>query len=190
MSEDVDRDAGESADVGVAGPAKSAASPVVHVRRRRLALGLILAVQTAAVVFFIVDAVEDLIEGPMGVHAITEAFVAVALVTGVVLTGRRLRQVMAKVRAQQRAIDTARGDLSRVIDAQFGAWGLTPAERDVGMLALKGLDPAEIASIRGAAPGTVRAQLTRIYAKAGVSGRAQFAAWFVEDLLDRGVRFG
>ena len=35
----------------------------------------------------------------------------------------------------------------------------------------------------GAAQGTVRAQLTRIYAKAGVSGRAQFAAFFVEDLL-------
>jgi hypothetical protein len=42
---------------------------------------------------------------------------------------------------------------------------------------------AEIAELRGAAQGTVRAQLTRIYAKAGVSGRAQFAAFFVEDLL-------
>jgi hypothetical protein len=37
--------------------------------------------------------------------------------------------------------------------------------------------------MRGAAQGTVRAQLTKIYAKAGVSGRAQFAAYFVEDLL-------
>ena len=42
--------------------------------------------------------------------------------------------------------------------------------------------------LRGAAQGTVRAQLTRIYAKAGVSGRAQFGAWFVEDLLDEGLR--
>jgi DNA-binding CsgD family transcriptional regulator len=54
-------------------------------------------------------------------------------------------------------------------------------------LALKGLDVAEIAEMRGAAAGTVRAQLTRIYAKAGVSGRAQFAAWFVEDLLGEGL---
>jgi DNA-binding CsgD family transcriptional regulator len=29
--------------------------------------------------------------------------------------------------------------------------------------------------------------LTRIYAKAGVSGRAQFAAYFVEDLLGEGL---
>ena len=31
--------------------------------------------------------------------------------------------------------------------------------------------------------GTVRAQLSSVYAKAGVSGRAQFAALFVEDIL-------
>ncbi|MEE2868759.1 MAG: helix-turn-helix transcriptional regulator, partial [Pseudomonadota bacterium] len=43
------------------------------------------------------------------------------------------------------------------------------------------------AQLRGAAQGTVRAQLTRIYAKAGVSGRHQFAAWFVEDLLQDGI---
>ena len=74
-------------------------------------------------------------------------------------------------------------DKAEVIGKQFTAWGLTPAERDVALFALKGLDIADIAELRGAAQGTVRAQLTRIYAKAGVSGRAQFAAWFVEDLL-------
>jgi DNA-binding NarL/FixJ family response regulator len=46
---------------------------------------------------------------------------------------------------------------------------------------------AEIAGMRGAAQGTVRAQLTKIYSKAGVSGRAQFAAFFVEDLLGEGL---
>ena len=55
------------------------------------------------------------------------------------------------------------------------------------MLALKGLDVAEISDLRGAAAGTVRAQLARIYAKAGVSGRAQFAAFFVEDLLGQAL---
>ena len=67
--------------------------------------------------------------------------------------------------------------------AQFEAWGLTAAERDVGMLALKGLDVGDIAALAGAATGTVRAQLSRVYTKAGVTGRAQFVALFVEDLL-------
>jgi DNA-binding CsgD family transcriptional regulator len=98
-----------------------------------------------------------------------------------------LRQTLEDMRAQDVALATARGALADVIAAQFTDWGLTPAERDVGFLALKGLDVAEIAELRGRAAGTVRAQLTRIYAKAGVSGRAQFAAYFVEDLLGEGL---
>ena len=70
-----------------------------------------------------------------------------------------------------------------MIRETFAGWGLTGTEVDVGLLALKGLNAAEIAAMRGSAQGTVRAQLTKIYAKAGVSNRAQFAALFVEDLL-------
>jgi DNA-binding CsgD family transcriptional regulator len=103
------------------------------------------------------------------------------------LDGWQLRLTLERLRNQERALGAARGDLARIIDAQFAEWGLTPAESDVGLLALKGLDLSEIAHLRGAAQGTVRAQLTRIYAKAGVSGRHQFAAWFVEDLLQDGI---
>jgi DNA-binding CsgD family transcriptional regulator len=74
-----------------------------------------------------------------------------------------------------------------VIQAQFDQWGLSKAERDVAYLALKGLDVAEIATVRHAAAGTVRAQLSGIYGKSGVNGRAQFAAFFVEDLLSGGL---
>lgn len=55
------------------------------------------------------------------------------------------------------------------------------------MLGTTPQDVTEIARLRDVADGTVRAQLTCIYAKAGVSGRAQFAACFVEDLLDHAL---
>ena len=110
-----------------------------------------------------------------------------ALALGMAFGVMVLRQTLEEMRAQDVALATARGALADVIAAQFTAWGLTPAERDVGFLALKGLDVAEIAELRGRAAGTVRAQLTRIYSKAGVSGRAQFAAYFVEDLLGEGL---
>ncbi|MEY8841260.1 helix-turn-helix transcriptional regulator [Cribrihabitans sp. XS_ASV171] len=152
-------------------------------RRGPVALTLFLMLQATAAIFFVGDALADLIEDPSAPHSIFEALVAAALILGVVIGIWQLRQTLARMAAQERALDTARGSLAEVIEHQFDQWGLTPAERDVGLLALKGLDVAEIAEIRGAASGTVRAQLTRIYAKAGVSGRAQFAAWFVEDLL-------
>jgi DNA-binding CsgD family transcriptional regulator len=153
------------------------------VRRRPIALVVFLTVQTFAAAFFVGDAILDLREGDIGPHLYFEMLVAVALALGVVFGAIALRQTLEQMRVQDVALASARGALGDVILAQFTEWGLTPAESDVGFLALKGLDVAEIAEVRGAAPGTVRAQLTRIYAKAGVSGRAQFAAWFVEDLL-------
>ena len=153
-------------------------------RRFSAALAVTVVLQTMAALFFVADAVADLAEDPAAPHSIFESLVALALILGVVMGVWQLRQTLAQMRQQERALDTARGSLAQVIEDQFDAWKLTPAERDVGLLALKGLDVAGIAEIRGAAQGTVRAQLTRIYAKAGVSGRAQFASWFVEDLLD------
>lgn len=156
-------------------------------RRLSNALAAFLVVQSLAAVFFVGDVIGDLMADPGSIHFITEALVTLVLVMGVVFGAVALRRTVEQMRAQQTALAAASGALAQVIDRQFAAWGLTPAERDVGFLALKGLDVAEIAELRGAAQGTVRAQLTRIYAKAGVSGRAQFAAFFVEDLLGQGL---
>jgi DNA-binding CsgD family transcriptional regulator len=156
-------------------------------RRRPIAWAIFLIVQTLATVFFVGDAVADYLDGQISPHLVFEMLVALALALGMAFGVMVLRQTLEDMRAQDVALATARGALADVIAAQFTAWGLTPAERDVGFLALKGLDVAEIAELRGRAAGTVRAQLTRIYAKAGVSGRAQFAAYFVEDLLGEGL---
>ncbi|MEZ5913875.1 MAG: helix-turn-helix transcriptional regulator [Paracoccaceae bacterium] len=155
-------------------------------RRARLRPAVLLAfvlIQTIAAAFFLGDAANDLMATPADYHTLFEAFVALALVAGVILGTRELRVALSRLRDQAQALATAKGALADVIAAEFERWGLTPAERDVGLLALKGFDVAEIAALRSAAQGTVRAQLSQIYAKAGVSGRAQFAAIFVEELL-------
>ncbi|MCX7286454.1 MAG: helix-turn-helix transcriptional regulator [Rhodobacterales bacterium] len=156
-------------------------------RRQTAALTVFLLVQTLGTVFFVGDVIGDLLEDPVSVHFIFEAFVTAALVLGIVFGAYSLRRTIELLRTQEEALEVARGALGQVIDRQFLAWALTPAERDVAFLALKGLDVADIAKLRGAAQGTVRAQLTRIYSKADVSGRAQFAAFFVEDLLGEAI---
>lgn len=156
--------------------------PTADRRRPALVAGF-LVLQTLAAVFFVGDAVGDLVVAPTSSHAIFESLVAVALVMGVIFGGIELRRALEKMRGQEAALAVASGALYDVIQSEFASWGLTAAEEDVGFLALKGLDAAEIAEMRGSAQGTVRAQLTKVYAKAGVSNRAQFAALFVEDLL-------
>jgi DNA-binding NarL/FixJ family response regulator len=73
--------------------------------------------------------------------------------------------------------------LGEAIDRQFLAWKLTEAEREVGLLILKGLSLKEIAGARVTSERTIRAQARAIYAKAGLSGRAALSAFFLEDLL-------
>src|SRR5690349_3751144 len=73
--------------------------------------------------------------------------------------------------------------LGEAIDRQFVTWKLTDAEREIGLLILKGLSLKEIASVRVTSERTIRAQAQSIYAKAGLSGRAALSAFFLEDLL-------
>ena len=156
-------------------------------RRETAALSVFVALQSLAAVFFVGDVFSDLAADADSLHIWFEGVVTLALVLGVLFGIVSLRRTITLIEEQDRALDVARGALADGVERQFVAWGLTPAEADVGLLALKGLDVAEIAEVRGAAQGTVRAQLTRIYAKAGVSGRAQFAAYFVEDLMGEGL---
>jgi putative tricarboxylic transport membrane protein len=73
--------------------------------------------------------------------------------------------------------------LSEQIDRQFAEWGLTRAEREVALLMLKGLRHKEIACVRQTSERTVRQQAFTIYKKAGLDGRTNLAAFFLEDLL-------
>lgn len=73
--------------------------------------------------------------------------------------------------------------LSQSIDQQLSKWNLTAAEKEVALLLLKGLSLKEIAEIRHTTEKTARVQSIAIYAKSGLSGRSELAAFFLEDLL-------
>ena len=60
---------------------------------------------------------------------------------------------------------------------------MTAAEREVGLLILKGLSHKEIASLRATTEATVRQQAQAIYRKAGLPGKTAFSAYFLEDLF-------
>lgn len=104
----------------------------------------------------------------------------------------RLNRELTETRADaqrwsREATDVLRG-LGAAIDAQFDKWALTPAERDVALLQLKGLRHKEIAELRHTSERTVRQQALTVYRKAGLNGRTDLAAFFLEDLLLPSVR--
>ncbi|MFW5927515.1 MAG: helix-turn-helix transcriptional regulator [Wenzhouxiangella sp.] len=85
-------------------------------------------------------------------------------------------------RWRERYQETIRG-LGEATQEQFESWRLTSAEAEIALLLLKGLSLKEIASIRDTGERTVREQARAIYRKAGLSGRSELAAFFLEDLL-------
>lgn len=147
-------------------------------------LKMLVVVQMLALAAFMFDLLLDIRVGAAPVHILVEALVLIALMLGLWLGVRQLRVHLAKVRLRESAVAAASGELANVVAQRFQEWHLTSAEADVALFALKGFDTAEIAELRHAAPGTIRAQLARVYAKAGVPSRAALVASFFEELLE------
>ena len=150
----------------------------------------IVAVQAVAAVFFLADAGMDLGGGDWGLHIIAELIIALALFAGVGLGAWQTRRLIEQARRDREALSLARGAIAEVMALWFEQWGLTHAESEVALFALKGCDTAEIATLRGVAEGTVRAQLTAIYAKAAVSSRHGLASLFLDSLIEIGPGIG
>lgn len=96
---------------------------------------------------------------------------------------RDLAQARADAEAWKRDAGALVAGLAGAIDQQLERWGLTAAEQEVALLLLKGLSHREIGDLRGVSEATVRQQARSLYRKAGLGGRRDLAAFFLEDLL-------
>ena len=147
----------------------------------------IMTLQLVAAAFFVADGIEDWIVAStngLKLELAMESVIAMALLTGVILSSRNIVQLTRDLRRKEQALARARGAFAEHIDLRFKEWGLTKGEGEVALFALKGCDVAEISRLRGAAAGTIRSQLSQIYAKANVSSQAMLVSVFIDDLLD------
>jgi DNA-binding CsgD family transcriptional regulator len=96
---------------------------------------------------------------------------------------RSLDQRKAERDAWRASAERALAGFGAAIGAQFEAWGLTPAEREVALQLLKGRSHKEIAAATGRSERTVRQHAATAYEKAGLGGRAELAAFFLEGLM-------
>jgi DNA-binding CsgD family transcriptional regulator len=103
---------------------------------------------------------------------------------------RRVEELRGRLRSANEDTEKWRAEahealegLGAAIERQCDRWALTEAERAVAVLLLKGLSMKEIADARGTAERTARQQALAVYRKAGLGGRAELSAYFLEDLL-------
>lgn len=149
-------------------------------------------------VLIAVDMLSDYQDGLDIAHIGTEFLVLLCAVFGLTMLGRffyqstqtqlenlqtnlvKAQQEAARWRAENSALLQG---LGAEIQKQFTRWGLTQAEGEIGLLILKGFSHQEIANIRGVSERTVREQARVLYRKAGLAGKAELSAFFLEDLL-------
>ena len=150
-------------------------------------LVLLIIFQAACTTFFVFDISSDMkalgIASLTDINFLPEFGATLGLVLGIVFELRVLMQLMRRQAQLEQGMSVAAGALAGVIEDYYLQWGLTASEQDVAGFTIKGYSIAEIATLRGSAPGTVKTHLNAIYRKAGVAGRGQLVSLLVEDLL-------
>jgi DNA-binding CsgD family transcriptional regulator len=96
---------------------------------------------------------------------------------------RLVAQRQAERDAWRNSAESALAGFSEAINRQFDAWQLTRAERDVALLILKGAGHKQAAAQLERSERTVRQHAVEVYRKAGLQGRAELSAFFLQDLM-------
>jgi DNA-binding CsgD family transcriptional regulator len=150
--------------------------------------------------FAAIDIIADIQEGTEWIHIIVELLVfIIAIISAFTISFRLLkearqsRQLVEKLKLDlqknsEQALEWKNEaqalleGLGKSINNQFERWNLTPSEKEIGLLLLKGLSHKEVAYIRNVSEATARQQARAVYKKAGLGGRHDLSAFFLEEL--------
>ncbi len=164
---------------------------------RHMLLALLILV--LGVIGFFTDLVEDLSEVQQELSEgywaaiwslIWLSMMTVALATAIFVLFREVVRRQTEVSDFDRQVTLMQGEFQFVLERLFDEWALTPAERDIALLILKGLNSNEIARARRTASGTIRAQTSSVFRKVGVSSRAELMSLFLDAFLVSDVPSG
>ena len=148
----------------------------------------------AVILFFAFDIFIDFKAGVGMNHLLLESIVFLALITSALLLNQlrykndelMYASILSKnfeilsLEERNKRISKA---LKDVIFEQLTKWDLSASEIQIAFLLIKGFSTKKIADIRQTTEKTVRDQSSNIYHKANLVGRAELAAFFLEDLL-------
>ncbi|MEP1206214.1 MAG: LuxR family transcriptional regulator [Rhizobiaceae bacterium] len=156
-----------------------------------MAFWILLILQILCALFFLYDGLMDLF-GPQGQGETRysdrfEYVIAAVLGISVIFTGYQLRNILIRQKRMEDQLMVASGAFAELLDKHFEEWSLTPSERDVALLAIKGFSIADMAKLRDTREGTIKTQCNAIYRKANVSGRPQLLSLFIEELMADGL---
>jgi DNA-binding CsgD family transcriptional regulator len=167
--------------------------PTDDTKLRALVLAILAIVVLGGAFDLYMDAPTELLSA----HVLIEVALMVVSATAGIVLWRAWRRTAARLSFTQRSLSASVADreawraraeqslqgLGHAIDEQFEAWGLTPSEREIALLLLKGYGHKQIAAQTNRGERTVRQHAVAVYSKSGQGGRAELAAYFLEGLM-------
>jgi len=167
------------------------ADVVMNKTNTQVALWILLLLQALCALFFLYDGLVDIFGPPeQRENRFSDRFeyvIATVLGCSVVFTGYQLRNILVRQKRVEDQLMVASGAFAELLEKHFADWSLTPSERDVALLAIKGFSIAEMAQLRETRQGTIKTQCNAIYRKANVTGRPQLLSLFIEELMADGL---
>lgn len=156
--------------------------------RRLAAFSVLLVLQAVCAMVFMGDLLLSALgiyPAPLswGMRELLEMGAGLGLLLGLVLGAALVLRAIRDLRRAEARLEKASAAFDDLLNARFDQWGLTAAERDVALFAIKGLSVQEMARLRETSEGTIKAQTAAIYRKSGVTGRPQLLSLFIEDLM-------
>jgi DNA-binding CsgD family transcriptional regulator len=159
---------------------------------RLLLAGILLAAIIGGAVDLLLDAPDTL----WSVHVIYEVvLIAISMIgfyllwrgwfrarKDLTMTKHELAEQKAESDSWRASAESALAGFGQAIDERLRAWQLTPAEAEVALMLLKGRSHKEIAFLTNRSERTVRQHAVSVYQKSRLGGRAELAAFFLDNV--------
>lgn len=135
-------------------------------------------------VFFCIHTVFVFTENPRSIETYVEIFVMIVagyLLVKEINENRRFRWELKHFGNPEHTMSER---LKLLIGSKLDSWELSPKEKDVAWLLIKGHLIKEIAFFRGVSEKTVHSQLNSIYKKSNTRNRSEFTTQFIQAVFD------
>jgi DNA-binding CsgD family transcriptional regulator len=157
-------------------------------RRLLFILVPVVLIQTLSAGYFVVKISADLFVVPIPVIPwealeLLELLASLGLLSGLVISIVLIHGATRRINRLSMQIGAVAGEFQKYMEGQFDEWKLTPTERNVALLVIKGFSNSEIARLRGTTESTIKSQLTSVFRKTGLSSRQQLTTFLIEDLM-------
>lgn len=137
-------------------------------------------------VFAVLGAIDLVMDGYPNIsfaHSVVHSGIVLLCLAAAFYIVKQWRRARFLARNADNILQQYLDGLGQKIEAELNNWGLTQAEKRIAIMLIKGKSLKEIAEFCHRGEGTIRQHAVAVYRKSGFAGRAELAAYFLDEIF-------